>query len=383
MDNLNDECIETQQGEKILNSTGIRYRHIVGTETASDLCYDAAQKLITENKFEIDNIEFLVFVSQTPDYVLPASAPILQNRLGLKTSVAAFDVNMGCSGYVYGLSIISSLLSNSSNNNAQALLLVGDTISKLCDSNDSATYPLFGDAGSATLLGKSITENEMIFDLNSDGSGCNAIKVEEGGFRHKDKNSKMALYLNGMDVFSFGITTVPKAIKTFMERQSTSVEIFDYFIFHQANKFMNEKIRKKIKDTESQFSRYITNCLMPVETSNYLKTFSLSKILKAKEQNLTHLKSSINPSDKFHIRTSNQNKDFSLIVYCNSTAYRDGLKVRLIEKKIYPIVLWPNQIVPSAMDLSSKLIFIPIDFRYDSQDMNYIASTINSYISNV
>ncbi|MEP0265980.1 MULTISPECIES: ketoacyl-ACP synthase III [Flavobacteriaceae] len=252
MDNLSDVHIESQQGEKILANTGIRYRHIAINETAADLCCDAAQKLISENNIEKDNIEFLVFVSQTPDYILPASATVLQNRLGLKSTVAAFDVNMGCSGYVYGLSIISSLLSNSLNKDAKALLLVGDTISKLCSSNDSATYPLFGDAGSATLLVKSNVGEKMTFDLNTDGSGSEAIKVEEGGFKSNNVNAEKRLYLNGMDVFSFGITKVPKAIIAFMLSQEAKVEDFDYFILHQANRFMNEKIRKKIKATEEQ-----------------------------------------------------------------------------------------------------------------------------------
>jgi 3-oxoacyl-[acyl-carrier-protein] synthase-3 len=280
MDNLNDDYIERQQGEKILASTGIRYRNIAIHETAADLCYDAAQKLISENKIDKDKIEFLVFVSQTPDYVLPASATILQDRLGLKSTVAAFDVNMGCSGYVYGLSIISSLLSNSLNKDAQGLLLVGDTISKLCKPSDSATYPLFGDAGSATLLVKSKVGQKMTFDLNSDGSGCEAIKVQEGGFKSNDKEGEKTLYLNGMDVFSFGITTVPKAIKSFMLSQEAVVEDFDYFILHQANKFMNEKIRKKINATEEQvpyclFDYANTSCsTIPLTVTSQLKSIS-------------------------------------------------------------------------------------------------------------
>ncbi|WP_197275413.1 3-oxoacyl-ACP synthase III family protein [Nonlabens sp. YIK11] len=279
MDNLNDKYIIEKQGEKVLESTGIRYRHIAVNETAADLCYDAAKKLLEENNSDLDNIDFLVFVSQTPDYILPASATILQNRLGLKTTVAAFDVNMGCSGYVYGLSIISSLLASSINKNANALLLVGDTISKLCDPTDSSTYPLFGDAGSATLLGKS-NSSDIIFDLNSDGSGCEAIKVEYGGFKQLSDGFQKTLYLNGMDVFSFGITKVPKAIKQFMEEQSVETSDFDYFIFHQANKFMNEKIRKKLKAEVEQvpyslFDYANTSCAtIPLTITSQLENIS-------------------------------------------------------------------------------------------------------------
>ena len=254
IDNLNDPHIEREQGEKVLKTTGIRYRRLANdTTTASDLCYVAAVNLLKQFQTFKGDIEILVFVSQTPDYILPATAPILQHKLGLASHVAAFDVNMGCSGYVYGLSTVTSILSTSMNPNAKALLLVGDTVSKLCTPSDSATYPLFGDAGSATLISKS-KEGKFIFDLNSDGGGCDAIKVKKGGFRTTNENNmlnsnttKPSLYLNGMDVFSFGISKVPKSIKSFLTFVDKEVSDFDYFIFHQANMFMNEKIRKKLK----------------------------------------------------------------------------------------------------------------------------------------
>ena len=254
IDNLNDPNIEKEQGEKILKTTGIRYRRLASdTTTTSDLCYIAAVNLLEQFQTFREDIEILVFVSQTPDYILPATAPILQHKLGLGSNVAAFDMNMGCSGYVYGLSTITSILNNSKNPNAKALLLVGDTVSKLCSSSDSATYPLFGDAGSATLISKS-KEGKFIFDLNSDGGGAEAIKVEAGGFRAMTENNttkynttKPSLYLDGMDVFSFGISKVPKSIKSFLSQIDKEVNDFDYFIFHQANMFMNEKIRKKLQ----------------------------------------------------------------------------------------------------------------------------------------
>ncbi|WP_431471798.1 ketoacyl-ACP synthase III [Nonlabens sp. SCSIO 43208] len=251
IDNLNDINLNRKQAEKVLENTGIRFRYKANKETSSDLCYFAASKLLVECDLDKNNIEFLVFVSQTPDYILPATAAILQDRLGLPKSVAAFDVNMGCSGYIYGLSIISSLIQTSTNKNAAGLLLVGDTISKICDINDTATYPLFGDAGSATLIERS-DDNEMVFDMNTDGGGCDAIKVKYGGFKNFNEIKPISLHLNGMDVFSFGITTVPKALKRFIKELKINTEEIDFFIFHQANKFMNEKIRKKIKALPEQ-----------------------------------------------------------------------------------------------------------------------------------
>lgn len=262
IDNLSDKYISMDQGEKVLKTTGIRYRHIAKNLTASDLCFEAATNILNKFKTAKTDIEVVIFVSQTPDFILPATAPILQHKLGLETNIAAFDINMGCSGYVYGLSTISSILSSSKNPNARALLLVGDTISKLCSFDDSATYPLFGDAGSATLLSK--TKNgELIFDLNSNGAGSNAIKVESGGFRNTSNNSRPSLFLNGMDVFSFGISVVPKSIKDFLNNLNKNIDQFDYFIFHQANKFMNEKIRKKLKIEEHK---------VPYSLMNYANT---------------------------------------------------------------------------------------------------------------
>jgi 3-oxoacyl-[acyl-carrier-protein] synthase-3 len=265
-DNLDDKNIEAIKAQKILETTGIRYRRISDKDTTtSDLCLNAAQQLIREKNIETSDIEVLIFLSQTPDYILPATATILQGKLGLPVSSIAFDVNLGCSGYVYGLQIISSLLEKTANPKAKALLLVGDTSSKLTNPKDLSTYPLFGDCGTATLLGKE--KNKTItFDLFTDGKGWEAIKVDHGGFRNPIDSSsnelisidgvnyrrERDLYLNGMDVFSFGISRVPKAIKAYFEENNIDKDLVDYFLFHQANMMMNEKIRKKLKLSEKQ-----------------------------------------------------------------------------------------------------------------------------------
>lgn len=289
-DNLNDNLIPKSQGKKILESTGIRYRRIAGAETTSDLCLKAAENIFQSTLYEKDNVSILIFVSQTPDYILPATSTLLQNKLGLSSETIAFDINLGCSGYVYGLSVITSLLEKLPNPNSTALLLVGDTISKLCNKRDLSTYPLFGDAGSATLLKKE--NNEIIsFDLHSDGKGANSIIVEDGGFRNSYSKAsekefsddgvnfrrKKNLYLNGMDVFSFGITKVPKAIKSFYEESNLDERNIDYFIFHQANMFMNEKIRTKLKISEEKvpYTLYnyanVSSATIPLTITSKLK----------------------------------------------------------------------------------------------------------------
>ncbi len=266
VDNLEDINIEKEHAEKIITSTGIRYRRITEESvTSSDLCEAAARSLIEDLQIDPSEIEILIFVTQTPDFILPATATLLQDRLGLSNATMAFDINMGCSGYVYGLSVVASLLANVPGDNGKGLLLVGDTISKVANPKDLSTYPLFGDAGSATLVekkkGKSIS-----FDLFTDGKGASAIEITHGGFRNPYDTSvsdeitrdgvnfhrKTDLYLNGMDVFSFGITRIPKAIKAFCEKEELQDSDIDFYIFHQANKFMNEKIRKKIGATEEK-----------------------------------------------------------------------------------------------------------------------------------
>lgn len=240
-------------------TTGVISRRVSSPEIcSSDLCYHAAYKLLSDLQWNREEIDCLVFVTQTPDYHLPATSPLLQKRLGLSDNCLALDISLGCSGYVYGLSVISSMLSHG--NIKKGLLLAGDTISKTCSKNDKTTYPLFGDAGSATALEFELGGRRLLFNLKTDGSGSDVIKIEDGGFRHPVNldsfkemkidegisRNKLQLVLEGMDVFTFGISKAPANIKELAEHFKLNLENIDYFIFHQANKFMNEKIRKKL-----------------------------------------------------------------------------------------------------------------------------------------
>lgn len=249
-----------------IKSTGVeRRRKSNELTTSADLCLKASETLINDLNWNKQEIDCLIFASQTPDYILPATSAILQDKLGLSTSCYTLDISLGCSGWVYALSVISSLMSHGTIK--KGLLLSGDTILKMCSPKDKSTYPLFGDAGTATAIEYSNDKNDRIhFSFNSDGEGYDAIIVKDGGYRNpvtissfKNEDisegierNKLDIALNGMDVFSFGISRAPESVRSLVENYELNLDGVDYFIFHQANKFMNEKIRRKLRLTEEK-----------------------------------------------------------------------------------------------------------------------------------
>lgn len=250
--------VNEQERNLFMQTTGVRERRVSPVEIcASDLCFHAAEKLLSELNWKKEEINLLVFVSQSPDYFLPATSVILQHKLGLSKNTMAFDINLGCSGYVYGLSVISSLMNNPGIN--KALLLVGDKSTISLNPNDKTAYPLFGDAGSATALERK--ENEIFFNLQSDGEGKNAIIIPGGGTRNRYyegilKDTEEApgifrnacnLHLNGEEVFNFSLREVKPNVDELYRFSGKSIDETDYFVFHQANKLMNESVRKKMK----------------------------------------------------------------------------------------------------------------------------------------
>lgn len=272
---------ETHSSEKFIAATGVTSRRLVTPNvTASDLCYEAAEKLVHHLNWDKTEIDCLIFVSQTSDFILPATSCLLQERLGLSTECYTLDISLGCSGWVYGLSTISSLMMGGSMK--KGLLLCGDTISKIVSKTDISTYPLFGDAGTATALEFADNAPPIYFHLASDGSGSNAIMIEDGGYRnpvsiksferHDYENkysyrNKLQLSLNGLDVFSFGITKAPESIKKILSNYEFDLDKIDYCILHQANKKMNEMIRKKLK---------LPECKAPYSLQNFGNTSSAS-----------------------------------------------------------------------------------------------------------
>ncbi len=246
-------------------STGIKARRRSTQDiTASDLCLHAAEKLIAELRWEKSEIEALVFVSQTPDYILPATSCVLQQRLGLSKECYTLDISLGCSGWVYAISVLAALLQNGTIK--KGLLLSGDTVTKICSPEDKSTYPLFGDAGTATALEYDSGANGMQFNFNTDGNGYETIIVRDGGYRspvgeeslemrdggENIRRRGIDLELDGMDVFSFGITKAPKSVKQLCEHFNIDKDSVDIFTFHQANLMMNEMIRKKLKLPEDK-----------------------------------------------------------------------------------------------------------------------------------
>jgi 3-oxoacyl-[acyl-carrier-protein] synthase-3 len=258
--NLDYELLTVAERKMLVKTTGIEKRRVAKDGvTTSDLAIQAANNLFETLEWERAEIEILIFITQSRDFYLPSTAVISQEKLKLPTSCLAFDVGLGCSGYVYGLSIMSSMMK--AGGFKKGILLAGDVSTVSCNYRDKSAYPLFGDAGTATFIENTEGSNSWTFDLNSDGSGENAIKIHDGGVRNLpsiesfvEKEYEGGLFrngfnlaLSGLDIFNFSVTTVPKSILKFLDSNSKSVDSFDYFIMHQANLLMNETIRKKLK----------------------------------------------------------------------------------------------------------------------------------------
>lgn len=249
-----EDISEDYTPEAFVETTGVKERRCSETLTTSDLSFAAAEKLIADLGWDKSEIEALIFVSQTADYILPATACILQDRLGLPKECYAEDIALGCSGWVYGLSNVASLVASGAIK--KALLLAGDAKKRSKMKRD----PLFGDAGTATAI--EYVENEVGFKFHfgTDGSGYDAIIAPHGGSRNQVSPKtfelheyegkmmhNMQTHMKGMDVFSFGITTAPKSVKKLAEHFEFNYLDADYVIFHQANMKMNNQIVKKLK----------------------------------------------------------------------------------------------------------------------------------------
>lgn len=263
---------DDEQLSKTISVIGIENRRVVDESICtSDLCLKASEQLLSELLIDKNDIDAVIFISQTGDYILPATSCLIQSRLGLKKEIMAFDVNLGCSGYVYGLSIAFSIASNPMIN--KVLLLAGDTSTKLSSKKDKSTALLFGDAGTATIIQKSDKGEKSFFNLFTDGSGYEALHVKDGGFRnqtslksfenHTDSDdnvrNSLQLYMNGGEIFNFTLREVPKSINNLLSNSNLAVDEIDSFVFHQANKFMIDFLAKKIKIEPNKFHTSLKN----------------------------------------------------------------------------------------------------------------------------
>ena len=264
--------------KKFSTGTGIKGMYkALPEQTASDLAYVAAENLISKTGIDKDKIGLMVLVTQSPDYRRPSSASVVQKRLNLPVDCSCMEINLGCSGFIYGIQTTMSLFNSS---DAQyALLLLGETASKLVDSRDKAVVMMYGDAGAAILLKKSGKELCTTTLLRSDGSRFTSIILPAGGFRDMNpphdkfmcsdgiKRSLYDIFMDGTSVFSFSITDVPKALVDYLEYTHTTTADYDYFVMHQANEFIIKQIIRKLK---------LNKTIVPISLDRYGNTGGIS-----------------------------------------------------------------------------------------------------------
>jgi len=269
---LTNEELAQQLGgwdaQKILEKTGIAVRRIAGPdECSSDLGVAAAKRLFENGACAPGDIDFLLFCTQSPDYFLPTTACLVQDRLGLRLDCGALDFNQGCSGFVYGLSLAKSLIETGSATNV--LLITAETYSKFINRRDRSVRTIFGDGAAATLLSAVESDRELIgpFVFGTDGSGARELIVPAGGMRQPvgceqtiesedgrgNWRSQRNLYMNGPEVYRFTVETVPRLLEQLLEKSGRAVEDVDHFIFHQANKFMLDRLRARTPIPEEKF----------------------------------------------------------------------------------------------------------------------------------
>ena len=253
------------QVKEVVDKVGVFERRFADEKTcSSDLCYAAAERLIADNNVDKSEIDLLVFLSQTPDYRMPATSIIRQDRLGLPQSCVAFDMQLGCAGFCYALSVVYGMMQGG--NIRKALILDGETRSKVYSPKDRRSAFIFGDGGVAALVERNEKFGKSWFSLNSDGSRHDLIMIKGGGYRNMSSEETLKErvvdeygnirsdeqgYMRGGDVFNFVIREIPRDIKKTLEFSGVDKDTIDYIVFHQANNFINSYITKKMKlDTD-------------------------------------------------------------------------------------------------------------------------------------
>jgi 3-oxoacyl-[acyl-carrier-protein] synthase III len=246
------------------DKVGIKHRHIASKEeTTSEMGTKAALKLISKSKIDPLSIDLLIVCTQNPDYKLPTTACIVQNNLKLKTSCIAFDINLGCSGFIYSLAIAGNFLKTGMANHA--ILIMADQYSKLIDYSDKNTAALFGDAASATLVEPCVGSKGVLDTVfGTDGSNADKLIAYNSGVKtNPDKNN--FLFMDGREIFRFSVQVVPQSVNEILTRNNLGIADIRYFIFHQANKYMLTEIQKRLE---------IADCQMIIDLENYGNTVS-------------------------------------------------------------------------------------------------------------
>jgi 3-oxoacyl-[acyl-carrier-protein] synthase-3 len=241
--------------DKVVKMAGVKTRHMASErQCSSDLCTAAARRVLDRLGWEPASVDALIFVTQTPDYLLPSTSCLVQERLGLPDSCAAFDVGLGCSGYPYGLWLASTMLGGGGLK--RVLVLQGETPTRFASNTDRAVALLFGDAGSATAL-EALDEpvpGRFWFSLHSDGAGWNDLLIEGGGFRDRfpEDRGKHYVAMNGANIFNFAIQRVPSVVEATLKAAGVGPEAVDYFVLHQSNLFIMRFLAKKLKIPEGK-----------------------------------------------------------------------------------------------------------------------------------
>jgi 3-oxoacyl-[acyl-carrier-protein] synthase-3 len=236
------------------NKLGIRERRRCNdTESCQSLCHEAAKKLIANQKIDLNSIGLLIVVTQNPDYKLPNVGSLLQFSLGLPDNVAAFDINLGCSGFVYALAVAKGFMKNA--NIQRALVVTGDPYSKIMKIDDRKTIPLFGDAATAVLLDRDSVAAIGEFDFGTDGSGADALIVRAGGSKcprvHSNKDDQY-LYMDGRAIYLFMMRRIPRSVEKCLALNGLSKDEIDFFVFHQASKYLLDSLKKQMKIPDSK-----------------------------------------------------------------------------------------------------------------------------------
>ena len=249
--------------EKIADKVGVFERRIADEETATDLAVMAAERMFAQKKVSKEDIDFVLFCTQSPDYRLPSSACIIQDRLELNTKCGAFDFNLGCSGYEYGLAVAKGFVAAGISNNV--LLLTGDTYNKYIHPKDKGNRTIFGDGASATIISSDGFAEIGEFSLGTDGSGAKDLIVKTGGARFIEKADDLTfdeggnpissdhLFMDGQEIFMFTLVQVPKMMKEVLAKNNLQKEDVDLFVFHQANQYMLDHLKKKLQIDEDKF----------------------------------------------------------------------------------------------------------------------------------
>lgn len=250
--------------DKVAAKVGVLERHQAGeNETATDMAVNAGKKLLNEHHIERESIDFILFCTQSPDYHLPTSACLIQERLGLSTHVGALDFNLGCSGFVYGLSLAKGLIAGGIATNV--LLITAETYSKHIHPKDKGNKTIFGDAAAATLISRDGFAEIGNFSLGTDGKGAENLIVKRGGLRQPEYKNDLIfdesgnpkssdyLFMNGAEIFNFTSEAVPILVEQVLAKNDLKQDDIDLFVFHQANKYMMNYLRKLIDIEQDKF----------------------------------------------------------------------------------------------------------------------------------